>query len=180
MKPKYTALQVSAARHTAMLAGISWIVLAGSLTGCSGDSPAGAQKRLPVHKVTGTIMFNGQPVDGATVSFHPEEENQPGAFGKTDEEGKFVLRTYADGPAGAPEGKYTVIVQKSAGGEADEGKSGAELFLEMEKQAQSGKRQQDQPPVSFIPEKYSRAKTSDLKATVTAGGPNDETYELKN
>lgn len=166
----YTALIIPA-----LVAGYSLI----AISGCS-ERPVGAQKRLAVVKVTGTIIYNGQPVEGAHVAFHPTDEKKPGPFAKTDSSGVYTLRTYADGPAGAPEGDYIVTVQKATASAPEETKSGADLFKEMEKQAQSGQHKKDEPPVSFIPEKYAKKKTSDLKATVKSGDANKFDFELKN
>lgn len=147
--------------------------------GCGGGAAA-AQKRLPVHAVTGTIQFNTQPVEGALVSLHPDDQTKPGGFGKTDAQGKFVIRTYADGPAGAPAGDYILTVQKTANEGTTEKKSGADMFKEMEQKAQSGQHWKDTPPTSLIPEKYAKTATSGIKVTVTDAGKTGELYDLKN
>ena len=84
--------------------------------GCGADHP-------PVAVVTGTVMYNGAPLAGATVSFHPDSANALGSAsrvssGETDTEGAFRLVTnYVDGSSvvpldGAPPGTYKVTVTK--------------------------------------------------------------------
>lgn len=147
--------------------------------GCGGK-PEGAQKRLEVHKVTGTVMYNGQPVEGAHVSFHPQESDKPGSFAKTNSSGVYTLRTYADGPAGAPEGEYQITIQKMLAAEPVEQKSGPEMFKEMERRAQSGEAPPSEAPTSLIPEKYARKQSSGLTATVKGGDTNTFDFDLKN
>ena len=84
--------------------------------GCGADHP-------PVEVVTGTVMYNGAPLAGATVSFHPDTQNTLGSTsrvssGETDPQGVFRLMTnYMDGGSitqldGAPPGTYKVTVTK--------------------------------------------------------------------
>tara|TARA_B100000809_G_scaffold252190_2_gene286638 strand:- start:504 stop:1067 length:564 start_codon:yes stop_codon:yes gene_type:complete len=84
--------------------------------GCGADHP-------PVEVVTGTVMYNGAPLVGATISFHPDEQNVRGSTsrvssGETDPQGVFRLITnYMDGGSvipldGAPLGTYKVTVTK--------------------------------------------------------------------
>ena len=84
--------------------------------GCGADHP-------PVAVVTGTVMYNGAPLAGAVVSFHPDEQNALGSTsrvssGETDPQGAFRLITnYMDGSSvvpldGAPPGTYKVTVTK--------------------------------------------------------------------
>ena len=84
--------------------------------GCGADHP-------PVEVVTGTVMYNGAPLAGAVVSFHPDSKNALGSAslvssGETDPQGVFRLITnYMDGSSivqldGAPPGTYKVTVTK--------------------------------------------------------------------
>ena len=114
--------------------------------GCGANHP-------PVEVVTGTVMYNGAPLAGAVVSFHPDEQNAMGSTsrvssGETDPQGVFRLITnYMDGSSvvpldGAPPGTYKVTVTKlkkkayvevEAAPDMDEGGSGVneEYFAEM-------------------------------------------------
>ena len=83
---------------------------------------AGCGSNLPaVNVVTGTVTYDGKPLAGAKVAYHPDEGNavaSRAASGETDESGKFTLSmNFADGDTvakleGAPTGKYRVTVTK--------------------------------------------------------------------
>src|SRR5262245_60707077 len=78
-------------------------------TGCS--NPHG------LASISGTVLYKGQPVDGATVTFLPksEEPTAKAAHGKSDSRGHFTLTTYFspdDQPAGAMPGDYAVTITK--------------------------------------------------------------------
>ena len=63
-------------------------------------------------KVEGIVKLNGEPLEGATVIFVPEDEKtgHP-AQGLTDKDGHFVLRTAS--ADGAYRGDYKVVVSKT-------------------------------------------------------------------
>ncbi len=91
-------------------------------TGGCGD---GKISRYPV---TGTVMVDGTPAEGAQVVFcpassGPELENfRPAGF--TDSAGKFTLTTI-DSADGAPAGPYKVLVKwQSQPASADDGRGG--------------------------------------------------------
>jgi hypothetical protein len=85
------------------VAGLLLVVLAGC-----GDS-------LDLLPASGTVTYNGQPVDGADVIFTPDN-GQPGT-GKTDASGKYTISTM--GKPGATRGMNKVTIQKtSRSGEA--------------------------------------------------------------
>jgi hypothetical protein len=81
------------------------------LAGCTGGD------KLPTVPVTGTVTYNGAPLEGATVSFLPKDQSEGarGASGTTDAQGKFKLETFLAGNkmvAGALVGEYAVTVSK--------------------------------------------------------------------
>ena len=49
--------------------------------------------------VTGTVLLDGKPLEGAAVLFHPEADERP-AVGITDNLGNFHLTTRAQGDGG--------------------------------------------------------------------------------
>ncbi len=59
-----------------------------SIQGCSGGGGGGGDPNGKV--VTGTVTYNGSPVEGANVTFMSANSS---AFGRTDAEGKFQLTT---------------------------------------------------------------------------------------
>lgn len=146
------------------------LCLGGSLftAGCSGGG-AGPERK-PTIRVSGTITMAGGPVADAVVTFSPQE-GQPVAFGRTDSEGKYTLTTYEAGD-GAVAGKYIVLVNKSSGSGAGPGAAVShEAFVSgqasVTSHAAAGK-PGGSTPASILPEKYSKANTSDLTTTVSA------------
>jgi hypothetical protein len=74
--------------------------------GCSGGN------RVPLHPVRGQVLYNGSPVAGALVVFHPRapvagQAQKPLAY--TDAEGRFRLMTERPDD-GAAAGEYTMTV----------------------------------------------------------------------
>ncbi|MDX1966098.1 MAG: hypothetical protein SFV23_02900 [Planctomycetaceae bacterium] len=83
----------------------------------------GGKPTPPTVPVTGSVTYQGEPVAGAIVAFSPIT---PGAgsftaFGTTDEQGRFALRTAIDGATdkdGAVEGAYIVTISKTSRSES--------------------------------------------------------------
>jgi Domain of unknown function (DUF6795) len=80
-------------------------VLLSAAAGCDG-------RRTPV-PVSGTVTLDGQPVEGATVTFHLVSDDKDGrlATGQTDRTGTFRLRTGDED--GVRPGDYKVVIVKS-------------------------------------------------------------------
>lgn len=104
-------------RSSASLAAPPWRVvgLLGALllAGCQ-------QEVVPV---SGRVTVNGQPLAGAVVTFQPRQPRQQtekpgsGSVGRTDAQGRFVLRQVAPSRYGAVVGEHSVtIVPPDAGG----------------------------------------------------------------
>jgi len=88
------------------------------LSGC-GDG------KLVAYPVTGTLLVDGRPAEGAVVTLIPingsEEFMHERPFSEVDAEGKFELTTFLSGD-GAPAGDYKVTVLWTKGarpGQAD-------------------------------------------------------------
>jgi hypothetical protein len=83
-------------------------VIASVVSGCG-------ERTLPknkVYQVRGVILLNGEPARYVMVRFHPVEPG-PEAVGKTDEEGRFELRTYSnEGNDGAVAGQHNVTIEE--------------------------------------------------------------------
>lgn len=143
------------------------------ISGCGG--PEGGQQ---VFEVTGNVKMNGAAVADATVIFSPTEK-QPTATGKTDAEGNFTLTTYKFGD-GAAAGKYKVLVSKtvlkasSGGGGIDD--AGHEQ--EAEEANVHSKDGVGKDSASLVPEKFSRASTTSLDATVETDKANTYTFDV--
>jgi hypothetical protein len=92
-------------------AALAALVLLASCPACGPRPPTG---KFTVYPVEGSVLFEGKPLAGAGVSFHPVDESRfgdavPRPTGQTDREGRFRLMTYAEGD-GAPAGSYLVSV----------------------------------------------------------------------
>jgi hypothetical protein len=74
------------------------------LVGCSRPGPQ-------VAPVTGRVTLNGQPLKNADVLFQPED-NQPPAYGRTDEDGRYEM-AYKRGVGGAAVGWNRVGISVS-------------------------------------------------------------------
>jgi predicted small lipoprotein YifL len=75
---------------------------------------AGCGKKgwLETYPVKGTVLVDGKPAAGATVSFHTKEAMGDKPYiptGRTDENGEFNLSTFVTDD-GAPAGEYDVTV----------------------------------------------------------------------
>jgi hypothetical protein len=103
----------------------------------------------------GIVMYEGQPVEGATVSFSPSGEGRA-AVGITDKAGKFVLMTLNPGDGLAP-GEYKIIVTKIVDKVTPETKTSPSKSER----------------TYFLPVKYADLNTTDLKVTIPPEGKND-------
>jgi len=123
-----------------------------AFSGCG--SSARLAGRVPVHPVSGTVTFNGTPVEGAIVNF-VSQGNNPVATGKTDASGAFALTTY-DANDGAAPGDYIVLITKIEVPPISEGEES------------SGYPGHKNLSKHLLPEIYSNSIQSPLKATVTS------------
>jgi len=139
-------MQVSAQGRffSALMAGLLMVV-----AGCNSAKPIAGS--VPV---SGTVTFNGQPLEQGEVWFAPESgsKGQP-ATGQI-KNGKFTMVTTASSP-GVVAGKYkvSVISNKPFTPPKPGTPSDPKALL---------------PPESLIPTKYNDIKTSGLEADVTA------------
>ncbi|MEZ6112701.1 MAG: carboxypeptidase-like regulatory domain-containing protein [Pirellulaceae bacterium] len=133
------------------------IFIAGN--GC-GSGPEGIPDGAPV---TGVVTYNGSPVSGATVTFHPKSGDRA-AVAQTDAAGIYQLTTQAANDGALP-GDYVVTVTKI------EFSGGTEL---PEDHPDYGKApaSDESEAKSLVPQKYGDPKTSDLAVTVQAGENN--------
>jgi len=108
------------------------------LPGCSSN----AKPRKPTHPVNGQVLFEGRPLAGAYVSFHPQDgdPDQPRSGARTDHEGRFRMSTY-DAFDGVPAGKYLVTITLD----------------------------EEQDTVAQIPARYGNPNTSGLRVEVREG-----------
>ena len=148
-----------------------WSILCGiTVMGCGSDPDQQFVLEHPdeLHTVAGKVYFNGEPIQGAIVTFFAAPPANPSAIpagdplaaseaatqphGRTSYDGTYEIDT--PGP-GAPVGEYLVTVSWKG-----PGTSGASNLPEK------------------LPQKYQDPMTSGLKATVKPGDNLIPTFEL--
>src|SRR5262245_17906441 len=91
-------------RTSVRLAAFAVFVFA--IVGCTGDG------QLKVYPVTGQVLYNGEPLKGVDVAFHPTDPKNTTSYpphATTDNDGKFALTTYVKDD-GAPAGEFKVAI----------------------------------------------------------------------
>lgn len=148
--------------------------------------------------VTGTVTYNGKPLEGATVVYVPPSPDAPRASGTTDAEGKFSLTTYVRPQEllrGAVPGDYKVTVIKQtiemepqaaaamknyADLPAEEKKKLALKMMGRESRApgQITEKAVRKGPKDELPEKYGKPETSGLTDQVVVGETDPREFKL--
>jgi hypothetical protein len=154
--------------RVSVLLSVGLAVLIG-VSGCGGETREGPQ----TVKVTGTVTLDGDPVEGAHVSFRPRTQGPP-AFAVTDKRGRYQLMTFDPGD-GAIAGKYDIFVEKevTTGGMEFESQAALEAYIEKE-----GKRPPKSKTVNELPKKYADRRTPLLEAEVNMAKRNHFELEL--
>lgn len=108
--------------------------------------------------VSGTVTFQGRPLESGSIEFSPEADGKGSIGGAVVSKGKYEI------PAaqGLLPGRYKVSVS-AAGGKAEPGPDDAPG--------------ENKPQKELIPEKYNAA--TELRADVTSGGANQFPFDLK-
>ncbi|MDR2641968.1 MAG: hypothetical protein LBC74_04165 [Planctomycetaceae bacterium] len=132
------------------------LIFLGIFTGCS---PAG----VPVYSVTGTVTYQGKPVENALVSLIPESTEIRGASAMTNGNGQFVVVTQGAKENGAMLGEYKILVTKLI--EVDD--SGKEVIREQVKYNPNNNHNEIQyQQKNLLPKKYTKRETTNLTVTV--------------
>jgi len=164
------------------LLGLACLVVLPCLSGCGPSLPA-------TKPVTGTVLYHGKPVEGATVLFMRGSRNIAEgemALGKTDANGRFELTTHfgsQTGGKGAVVGQYEVTISKKV---PPPGISEAKYQAMVEAANRIAETGAGVPPhllppelVEMFPPQYSMVGKTTLKREVTAAGPNDFEFKLE-
>jgi len=140
------------------------LILLALLVGCNNKPTRDGPQLI---EVTGVVLLDGDPVEGAHVTFSPEAGG-PAAFAVSDRRGRYELRTFDPGDGAVP-GKYAISVRKEVveGGMEFDSPAAKEAYIE-----QHGKAPPERKTVSVLPEKYSSKKTSGLSAEITLASKN--------
>lgn len=147
------------------------VLLVLPLLGCGPDLPPGA---LPTHPVNVTVTYNGDFVDGATVTFISQDGESVAAYGRTDSSGVAQMKTYVEGD-GAVVGQHKVLISKmeTTGGGPHEADSPEEY------DAPELSEETEVAMVKYlVPQKYGSPATSELTAEVTSG-KNEVRFDLE-
>lgn len=136
------------------------LVVITSLCGC------GSSDTLMLAPVTGTVLFKGKPLSGATVTMISEKGQMANGF--TDNDGKFRMTT--GGRPGVPVGLAKVGILKMAGNSATVDIKNVKPDDMKNMQISGGGVAKDLVPKSEIPAKYSKPEESKLTAAVDKDG----------
>ncbi|MHB8866800.1 MAG: hypothetical protein ACYC6N_30935 [Pirellulaceae bacterium] len=88
-------------------------LVAMALLATVGCQKQAAVDRVPVVPVSGAVVFDGKPIPGALVVFHPvhgSASTSPPAQGTVRDDGTFELTTYTANDGASP-GEYKVTVE---------------------------------------------------------------------
>jgi len=117
-------------------------------------------------KVTGVVLLDGKPVEGAVVTFHPADPGKGHqASGTTDAEGVFRLSTTKPDDGAVP-GDYKVTVVYGEGAVAPPASGMKGAFEGLEK----ARKEKRPPPKYNIPRKYASTGQTPLQQKVPPDG----------
>lgn len=134
-------------------------VLAFAGAGCGG----GENQPVPVR---GVVKLDGNPIEGAMVTFFPDDNKGRAANGLTGPDGSFQLTT-AKPNDGAMPGSYKVVVSYQEGTVDVSGTKGQKEAFELIQKGPGPKRK---PPKYVIPARYSDPGKTTLKEQVPTKG----------
>jgi len=141
-----------------------------TVVGCGGT------KGPAVTAVSGTVLLDGEPLDGASVVFHPTSSSGLGGSGKTSADGTFGLTTFRATPgAGVVPGEYVVTISKEEWPQFEEPEDDDPDYER--KMAQVERDMERAKPTYVTPQAYGDEETSGLTATVSTG-ENKIVFEL--
>lgn len=145
---------------------LPWKVVVASLLVCVagllGCRPAGL-KTVPV---SGAVLYRGQPIAGARVTFRCESSPRS-AVGTTSAEGEFALSTMG-AKDGAVAGVHQVTILTLT----------PEAIAKMSNAEQEALGRGESVPGSTLPTRYASFEKSPLSATVEAGKKNYFRFDL--
>lgn len=139
------------------------------LLGCGGGEDSAKKARPKTVNASGTITYNGKPLDFASILLEPQSNGGVAAMCRSDADGKFSLDAFPP-DSGAVPGTYRVSVKKT----------------EPAKQQTYDPANHDAPmapqstgPKSLIPPEFGEFSTSGLTIEVPAEGSDSLKVDLK-
>lgn len=161
---------VKSSRFAKVVYLFAWIAVAGlalsGSQGCSGGKEGDPNGRL----VSGTVTYQGKPVEGASVTFTSPTAS---AFGLTDSEGKFKLTTAGGDKISL--GDYKVAIVKKETPPLVAAPSNPDEYVPPDPNAAPSP---SAAPKDLLPARYGDAAKSGLTAPVTADGKNEFEFAL--
>ena len=136
--------------------GFGLVVVLLFVVGCSQSST------MPMATVTGTVTYNGEPIDNVSVTFLPESGARSAA-GLTDSSGKFTLSTLETSDGASPGVSKVVLTETPDGSPPMPGEPGFDTW---------------KPPEQRFPMKYTEPENSGFTAEVKMGEANDFTFAM--
>lgn len=155
-----------------------WAVMGANVALIAIISGCGQSVDRPLtYPVSGTVMYNGAPIAGASVSFWGEGASRA-ATGVTDADGKFQLSMFAAND-GAIAGTHTITVSKVEAG-TEPAVSTDAMLNDPSALAGMGASQAkaNKGPKSAVPKKYGDRQSTTLKETVSADSENTFVLQL--
>jgi hypothetical protein len=125
--------------------------------------------------------MDGKPVEGALVSFVPDDSKSRSAVGTTDAQGNFKLTTEVNGDGALP-GSYKISITKWDRPPLDlpEVKNASDSAA-MDAIYTAKEKMGKQPPAkNAIAAQFANAAGSGLTATVKESGTNEFKFEVRN
>jgi hypothetical protein len=144
---------------------------------------SGCDSGLRTEYVEGIVTLDGNPLDGALVTFIPSGAEAKIASGATNAKGKYVLTTQEGGRPGrgTTQGDYKVTIAKRKPAEDDRNTASAAVEPQKSSNEPPSVREMAAldaqrrtrglpPPYAYItPKKYNSVETSGFTATVVRG-----------
>lgn len=147
------------------------LVLGFAVSGCGGGSRDPRAEGLV--QASGKITFNGQPLGGASITFHNEgDPTKQGGSANAKGDGSFALNMFSEGDGTYP-GDYIVTATKVSVKYPVSDEEMLRLEREDPEKVPSGK------VTSLIPAKYAVKSSSDIRVNVPAKGSTSLLIELK-
>lgn len=134
--------------------------------------------RSSTYPVTGTVTYNGEPVEGASVALSATEPETRGAVGITDADGRYELTTFEKGDGAMPgEFKVRVFKYDREPEEPEELEAGEDPYKieDMPDDYEPEEYAESPPPQHLLPKKYSNPSLTPLSFTVEEG---ENTFDI--
>lgn len=146
---------------------ILFVVGLSAVVGCGG------RKWPPTYKTTGVVTLDGEPVEGATVSFYPKDGQQP-SNGVTNSAGSYEMTSFNEND-GAMAGSFNVAIVRFSQPKVELTPEGTPWDPSMETGAVGPN---DADEYGDLPRKYSNPEESGFSISIEKNDENVANFEL--